>query len=190
LLLLLHSTSTTMASAHSAGYQPNFVLTPQQQNLLFRALTSNQPNGGSTSNNGLSLSPESLTQSPAPNGLSESGTQESPLLDFDYDFGPDSSFDFDFANGNDTLNGDLPGSDADGDDNGDGTKASTPENDNAEKRSLDEEGDEGREEGSAKRRESEGKVPKKPGRKPLTNEPSSVSIACFTQYGNRQCPHY
>lgn len=173
-----------MASAHTHSLH-NFILTPQQQNLLFRALTSNQPGGSNVNTtNGLSLSPESLSKSPVqnqkvdsaqntPNGTSN-GVQESPFLDYDYDLGPDTSFDFDFANdGQAKMIGDLPGTSSKDDEE---SKASSPDNDSPDKRSHpDDDEDDEIDEGGGKRRESEGKVPKKPGRKPLTNEPSSVS---------------
>ncbi|KAI0026244.1 transcription factor PAP1-domain-containing protein [Xylariomycetidae sp. FL0641] len=184
-----------MASTH-ANVLPNFILTPQQQSLLFRALTSNQPgnnanaananaananaanvNAANTNanpdNNALSLSPSSLTNSPAQNqnqNMSERtngtpGTQESPFLDYD-----ESGFDFDFgSDGQLNMIGNLPGATPDKDT----SKASSPDQENPEKRSHPDEDDEEEEEGGGKRRESEGKVPKKPGRKPLTNEPSS-----------------
>ncbi|KAI1772294.1 PAP1-domain-containing protein [Hypoxylon cercidicola] len=165
-----------MASAHSQALH-NFILTPQQQNLLFRALTSNQQ--GHNSNNStssLSLSPDTLSKSPvqeqnATNGISN-GIQESPYLDYDYDLGPDSGFDFDFTNdGQAKMIGDLPGGSPSKDDS---SKASSPENDSPDKRSHpDDEDEDDLEDGGGKRREGEGKVPKKPGRKPLTNEPSS-----------------
>ncbi|KAI0120887.1 PAP1-domain-containing protein [Hypoxylon sp. NC0597] len=168
-----------MASAHSQALH-NFILTPQQQNLLFRALTSNQPGGSnSSSGNAMSLSPDSLSKSPAqnqkgtstfdsPNGTTN-GIQESPFLDYDYDLGPDTSFDFDFGqDGQAKMIGDLPGTSPN-----DNSKASSPDNESPDKRSHPDDEDEDEEEGGGKRRESEGKVPKKPGRKPLTNEPSS-----------------
>ncbi|KAI1079950.1 PAP1-domain-containing protein [Whalleya microplaca] len=165
-----------MASTHS-NVLPNFILTPQQQNLLFRALTSNQSNNEKNSSNALSLSPSSLTTSPAQNQKNDSfdasnGTQE-PFLDYDYDLGPDSSFDFDFSNdGQAKMIGDLPGTTSPTKTD---SKASSPENENSDKRGHpdDDDEEEDLEEGGGKRRESEGKVPKKPGRKPLTNEPSS-----------------
>lgn len=165
-----------MASAHANGLPPNFILTPQQQALLFRALTSNQPNNGQ--NNGLSLSPASLAKSPDQPGAN--GVQESPFLDYDYSFGPDSSgFDFDLGlDQSSTMIGDLPGDTPTSEKAASSIsdKGNSPENDIHDKRSHPDDGDdEEKEEGSAKRRESEGKVPKKPGRKPLTNEPSSVS---------------
>ncbi|ETS78201.1 hypothetical protein PFICI_10263 [Pestalotiopsis fici W106-1] len=164
-----------MASASTNGLPPNFILTPQQQALLFRALTSNQPNNGSPQTNGLSLSPASLAKSPEQPGAN--GAQDSPFLDYDYSFGPDSSgFDFDIGlDQSSTMIGDLPGKTPGSDKTGGSSdKGTSPENDIHDKRSHpDDDEDEDKEEGNAKRRESEGKVPKKPGRKPLTNEPSS-----------------
>ncbi|KAI1472760.1 PAP1-domain-containing protein [Daldinia caldariorum] len=173
-----------MASAHSQALQ-NFILTPQQQNLLFRALTSNQPGGSNNSpNNGLSLSPESSTKSPVQNQQGtpnidvqnsiSNGIHESPFLDYDYDLGPDTSFDFDFTHdGQAKMIGDLPGT-SPGTSPKENSKSSSPENDSPDKRSHpDDDDDDDTEEGGGKRREGEGKIPKKPGRKPLTNEPSS-----------------
>jgi AP-1-like transcription factor len=165
-----------MASTTRAGALPQFVLTPQQQNLLFRALTSNQTGSDSSANNAASVSPELPTSSPGKANQEDgsnatNAVQESPFLDYDYDFGPDSSFDFDFSgDGQAKMIGDLPGSVGKDD-----SKASSPENDNSDKRSHPDEDDDELEEGGGKRRESEGKVSKKPGRKPLTNEPTTVS---------------
>ncbi|KAF2963685.1 hypothetical protein GQX73_g9888 [Xylaria multiplex] len=161
---------------------PNFILTPQQQNLLFRALTSNQPANVKADQD--SLTPESLTTSPVQNqksvNFNEShGPSDSPFLDYDYDIGADSSFDFDFGHDDQTgtqarMIGDLPGSSPDGSDGAkDNSKASSPDNESSDKRSHPDEDDDDEIESGAKRREGEGKVPKKPGRKPLTNEPSS-----------------
>lgn len=100
-------------------------------------------------------------------------------MDYDYDFSPDGGFDFDFAtDGSAKMIGDLPGSATES--TKDDSKSASPENENPDKRGLEEDDDEDQEEGGGKRRESEGKVPKKPGRKPLTNEPSSVSIIHYT----------
>ncbi|RWA14833.1 hypothetical protein EKO27_g285 [Xylaria grammica] len=169
-----------MASARP-NILPNFILTPQQQNLLFRALTSNQPNNAKVER--ASLTPDSLTTSPAQNqrtmGFNDSnGPSDSPFLDYDYDIGADSSFDFDFGNDDQAgtqarMIGDLPGSSPDGSDGAkDTSKASSPD-ESSDKRSHPDDDDDDEAEGGAKRRESEGKTPKKPGRKPLTNEPSS-----------------
>ncbi|KAI1309264.1 transcription factor PAP1-domain-containing protein [Xylaria venustula] len=171
-----------MASARP-NILPNFILTPQQQNLLFRALTSNQPSNAVKADQE-SLTPDSLTTSPAQNqramGFHDSnGPSESPFIDYDYDIGQDTSFDFDFNNDDQVdahgrMIGDLPGSSPDGSDSTkDNSKASSPDNESSDKRSHPDEDDDDEVEGGAKRRESEGKVPKKPGRKPLTNEPSS-----------------
>ncbi|KAM0817019.1 putative BZIP domain-containing protein [Seiridium cardinale] len=162
-----------MASTSATGLPPNFILTPQQQALLFRALTSNQQNNASPQPNGMSLSPATLTKSPAQSNAK--GVQESPFLDYDYSFGPDSSgFDFDLGLDNaGSMIGDLPGTTAGSEKSGSSDKGSSPDNDSHDKRSHPDEDDDEKEEGSAKRRESEGKVAKKPGRKPLTNEPSS-----------------
>ncbi|KAK7991776.1 transcription factor PAP1-domain-containing protein [Apiospora saccharicola] len=161
-----------MASTSTQGLPHNFILTPQQQSLLYRALTSNQTANGSPPAAALSVSPTALKQT----GPSKADSvQESPFQDYDYDFGsgPDSSFDFEFANGaSGQMIGDLPNL-SPGNDSNDSSKATSPENDSAEKRSYPDEDEGDREESGNKRRESEGKVPKKPGRKPLTNEPSS-----------------
>ncbi|RYP76497.1 hypothetical protein DL771_001731 [Monosporascus sp. 5C6A] len=167
-----------MASTTGQSH-PRFILTPQQQNLLFRALASNQPtNNMSPDNNPLSLSPQSLTTSPTQNqnnsGLDlPNSLQESPYLDYDYDFGPEAGFDFNFGtDGHPKMIGDLPGHSAES--VKDDAKSSSPENESSDKRGHpDDDDDDEQEEGGGKRREGEGKAPKKPGRKPLTNEPSS-----------------
>jgi len=155
----------------------DFILTPQQQNLLFAALNSNRTNNNNNlSSAALSLSPSSFT-SPAQGPDATGSFQNSPDLDFDYGFtGADSSFDFSF---DDTTQpkmiGDLPGSSTNG-------RSESADTESPDKRSHPD--DEEEEEGNgAKRRESEDKVAKKPGRKPLTTEPSSVSrtLECFVE---------
>jgi AP-1-like factor len=140
------------------------ILTPQQQSLLFAALNSNKANG-SPANNALTMSPSTFDGSPAQaHGLP---LTDSPLLDFDYDFNNgDSSFDFSFDNGNDDsrMIGDLPGAPSTA------RSDSASDQDSPDKRSHP---DDDEEENGAKRRESEDKVSKKPGRKPLTTEPTS-----------------
>jgi AP-1-like factor len=157
-----------MASAGTGGALPhNFILTPQQQNLLFAALNSNKAaSAGSSANTAISLSPESFKSPTMP---TSDGTQfqESPFLDnYDYDFG-DSSFDFSFASNNGDqprMIGDVPGTE----------HSESPENDTSDKRSHpDDEDDEDSPGHDPKRHGSNDKVPKKPGRKPLTSEPSS-----------------
>lgn len=143
----------------------DFILTPQQQSLLFAALNSNrQPNG--SFNGAMDPSPVSYDTSPQQNGF-----QESPLVDYDYEFtNGDTSYDFSFADDSQAkMIGDLPGS------NGSGSgsdKGGSDNNDNEKRSHPDDEEDE---EGNAKRQETGEKVAKKPGRKPLTTEPTSVS---------------
>lgn len=155
-----------MASAGAGGsLPPNFILTPQQQSLLFAALNSNRAQGAGSSDQagGLTLSPNSFDTSPLQNGGGSSGFQESPYLDnYAYDDVGDSSFDFSLIDDNQArMIGDLP----------DTVKSESSEADGIEKRSHPDDEEDGND---PKRRESTDKVPKKPGRKPLTSEPSSV----------------
>ncbi|KAL2162014.1 hypothetical protein VTH06DRAFT_7799 [Thermothelomyces fergusii] len=137
------------------------VLTPQQQSLLFAALNSNRPTNGLPSNtfNNMQLFDGSPVQA---DGMPS--FQTSPDLDYDYDFpGPDPTLDFSFDDGNQPkLIGDLPGP----------KRTLTSESGDAESSEKRSHPDDGENPG-AKRRESEEKVAKKPGRKPLTTEPSS-----------------
>ncbi len=80
----------------------------------------------------------------------------SPLVDFDLE---DGNFDWDNSGG---LFGDLPNLLTD-----DGT-----EHHDKRKKSTDEDDEE--EEGSGKRRESDERAARKPGRKPITGEPTTV----------------
>lgn len=151
-----------MDSAGAGGtLPPNFMLTPQQQSLLFAALNSNKAQSNGNSGTGLTLSPDSFEHNPLPNG--GNGFQESPFLDnYNYEDVGDSSFDFSLIDDQPKMIGELPGSansdSADGEGN---EKRSHPDDDDDE--SVD-----------PKRRESTDKAPKKPGRKPLTSEPTSV----------------
>jgi AP-1-like factor len=170
------------ATANSNTINPNFSLSARQEQLLFAALNSNnKATNIDTSNlkseNLYSMAPGSLTESPlqnAPGSGTLSGFEESPFIDYDYEFDADGSFDYDFSNGSQgQMIGKLPGTSSDGDaDNHD--KRSHPEDD----------GDE--EEGGGKRREGDEKSSKKPGRKPLTSEPTSVSsLIEIISYRNR-----
>lgn len=117
-------------------------------------------------------SPGSYNDSPQQNGY-----QESPIVEYDYDFQGDNSYDFGFADDSQTkMIGDLPGSN----DSGSASrsafgsdKGGSDINDNEKRSHPDDEEDD--DEGSAKRQETGEKVAKKPGRKPLTTEPTSVS---------------
>ncbi|UPX15599.1 DNA-binding transcription factor yap1 [Ascochyta rabiei] len=91
------------------------------------------------------------------NAFSNMGVEESPFVDY---LDGDNSFDFDGADSGAAMIGSLPGD--------------TPDAEANEKRkSPDEEGDDDDEEGGGKRREGEDKQAKKPGRKPLTSEPTT-----------------
>ncbi|KAK0617346.1 transcription factor PAP1-domain-containing protein [Immersiella caudata] len=143
----------------------DFILTPQQQNLLYAALNSNRTTSNQA-NTALGMSPMSFNASPS-HGLDKTGSfQNSPDLDYDYDFtGADSSFDYSMDNlDQPRMIGDLPGSSLNG-------RSESAETESPDKRSHPD--DEEDETNGAKRRESEDKVAKKPGRKPLTTEPSS-----------------
>ncbi|KAK4111354.1 PAP1-domain-containing protein [Canariomyces notabilis] len=141
----------------------DFVLTPQQQNLLFAALNSNKPSNKQTSSI-LNMSPLQFDGSPNQHTDGLASFQGSPEFDYDYDFnGPDSSLDFFDAGNQPKMIGDLPGAPR-------SSKSDSPDNESPEKRSHP---DDGEENTGAKRRESEDKVAKKPGRKPLTTEPTS-----------------
>lgn len=149
------------------GQPQDFYLTPQQQNLLFAALqTNNQPISKQALDRPQSVSPTSLQTSPAIDGRN-GGVEDTPYLqNLDYDFG-DSSFDMSFADDSQLkMIGDLPGGPA---------SSESPENDSPDKRAHPEDEDDDDESPhDPKRHEGSEKVAKKPGRKPLTSEPSSV----------------
>ena len=145
-------------------YQQGLYLSPNEQDLLMAAISSNrvpenQPNTtpqaepdqspDHTSSNGLSAPPSGGFDNSQLHTLGF-GEDESPFLDF----AP--GVDFEFSS--DDLIGDLPGSAHDyepGD----------------KRKSIDGKSDVASEDAGKKRRESENK---KPGRKPLTSEPTTV----------------
>jgi len=144
----------------------DFVLTPAQQNLLYAALNSNRT--ANNQNAALGLSPVSFSASPSL-GLDTLGSyQNSPDLDYDYDFtGADASFDYSMDNTDQAkMIGDLPGSSVNG-------RSESAETESPDKRAHPDDDDDEEEANEPKRRESGDKVAKKPGRKPLTTEPSS-----------------
>jgi AP-1-like factor len=154
----------------SKSINPGFNLSARQEELLFAALNSNNklPNSSNPAPkplDSIAMAPASLTASPLQASASGTlnGFEESPFIDYDYDFDPDGSFDYDFNNDSQgQMIGKLPGTSSDGD------------ADTHDKRSHpDDDGEE--EEGGGKRREGDEKTGKKPGRKPLTSEPTSVS---------------
>lgn len=130
-------------------------LSPDEQDLLVAALNSNQPGGD----------PKSLTYTPNTQTNPGSGqldfSDESPYLEFDPDGEfDDSNFDFD-PNGR--MIGDLPDDD------------DSQSHLHDKRKSLADKDDDD-EDGGGKRREGEDKTSKKPGRKPLTSEPTSVGL--------------
>ncbi|UKZ67685.1 uncharacterized protein TrAtP1_008842 [Trichoderma atroviride] len=158
----------TTGTGAGSSLPPNFFLTPQQQNLLFTALNANKQQQSNSTKTGLSLSPTSFKSNPL-QSLDNAGFQESPFLDnYDYDF-DDSGFDFSFANDGAQGNmiGDVP-------DSAMSAKSDSTETESPEKRSHpDDEDDDASPGNESKRHEGSDKVPKKPGRKPLTSEPTS-----------------
>jgi AP-1-like factor len=150
---------------------PNFTLSPHQQDLLIAALNSKKSSLADIQRQAAARDPSTV----APTSLNEpslgkapdsgilDGLDDSPFIDYDYDFDADAGFDFDYGDiSQGQMIGKLPGSSSDGD------------VDTHDKRSHpDDEGND--EEGGGKRREGDDRSSKKPGRKPLTSEPTSVS---------------
>lgn len=124
-------------------------LSPDEQDLLVAALNSNNAGAKSGSNQDLTYTPQTTNPGSGQLDLSD----DSPYLDFD----PDGEFDDSFGYGEGRMIGDLPELSGDI---------------HEKRKSID--GDEG-DEGDRKRREGDDKTAKKPGRKPLTSEPTSVS---------------
>lgn len=169
LIYLIDDTATKM-SDFSQLYQQGLYLSPDQQDLLLAALSSNNPapkqqshlhqtpsvkpihSPDRSSSHGASAPPSGGFDSAQLSALGFA-EDESPFLDFN----PELDFEFpDSAN----LIGDLPGA------------ATSNEYDIGEKRkSMDGKSEVDGDENGKKRRESEAK---KPGRKPLTSEPTTV----------------
>lgn len=169
-------------------FNSHLYLSPNQQDLLMAALNSNNPNGRSAKSSsfpgGQSAKPETGAQQQQfpldgldPTFFPQDGAgadfnnfnlEESPYLDL---LDGDGTFEFDPNDTGDLLIGSLPGDQArsskspsqpaDGDiETGD--KRKSPGDDNEDEV-----------EGGGKRREGEDKTAKKPGRKPLTSEPTT-----------------
>lgn len=150
---------------------PSIYLSPHQQALLFAALNSNKgpdkPSALSTANlqmDSMEFNESPLQQTPGSGTLG--GFNDSPFMDEYYDFETDGQFDFD--SGNDVLHGQMIGKLP-------GTSSSDGDENQHDKRSHPDDEDDDEEGGGGKRREGEEKGSKKPGRKPLTSEPTSVS---------------
>ena len=161
-----------------SSQQLNPYLSPNQQDLLVAALNSQAAkktrSKASLGNTGLEITTSDASRPHSTTTMSGSAVFQSPanMDGFNPDFTPDldyldgdGSFDFDNADLGGEMIGGIPGLDADG----------NPEQHDKRKNS-DEDGSP--EEGDAKRQEvGEGeKGSKKPGRKPLTNEPTTVSM--------------
>ena len=179
-----------MASSqrNSTTYNPDLYLNPEEQDLLINALNSNMPplsttNGtpavrsssmfgmSNLADSGLQHSPsadspryqEPNPQTPMSAGLHNPDFDDSPYLDNELD---ETRFNWDL---NADLIGDLPGaSEAD---------LAAGEEEHGDKRKSPEDGDD--EDGGGKRHENEDKTAKKPGRKPLTSEPTTVRSPSF-----------
>ena len=173
-------------ATNNSNFDTSLYLTPKEQNILHNALNStpmansHRSNLASARSNGSrsNSSPQQL-QKPAQTNLSNTdffqsptqqtpgsatfgniGFDDSPFLDYDLD---DGNFDWD-TNGEQMI-GALPGTSFDAEDDGEHhDKRKSPEDDPDE------------EDGGGKRREGDDKSSKKPGRKPLTSEPTSVSL--------------
>lgn len=165
---------------NGTAYGPDLTLTPDQEGLLRTALASNTPNRSSPKHSDFGTSSASRSNGNAKQsqqtdshmangsnifaspvqdtpGSGQLGSfDESPFLDYELEDG-----NYDWDNSGDQLFGDLPGTESYGD----------GENHDKRKASVD---DEDEEEGTSKRREGDDKTAKKPGRKPLTGEPTSV----------------
>ncbi|KAF1957167.1 PAP1-domain-containing protein [Byssothecium circinans] len=167
-----------MAGTSTGDFQngASFYLDPNQQDLLLAALSSNNQNpndifagmdGTNKAPNGLpfhypidNLDPTTFFASPHQDtaGFNNLGVEESPYVDY-LDGGE--SFDFDNADGGDLMIGALPGD------------SPTKAEENTEKRKSPDDDDDEDVDGGGKRREGEDKQAKKPGRKPLTSEPTT-----------------
>jgi len=157
-------------------------LSPNQQNLLVAALTSNQP---SEKQRGIAAPPKSsqgASNAPYPpaamsnNSAPGSGRldyDDSPFLESFLDGENEDSFDFDDQG---QMFGDLP---EDGsEDNG----TADPGHLHDKRKSMGAQDDDDVE-GGGKRREGDDKQARKPGRKPLTSEPTSVSSMDMLSHG-------
>ncbi|KKK14482.1 hypothetical protein P175DRAFT_0440206 [Aspergillus ochraceoroseus IBT 24754] len=154
----------------NALYQQGLYLSPGEQDLLLAALSSNNrpsKQQQSTSRSKSESNPDSTPGHASSGSFSTSPGfdrqahfdslkyEESPFLDFN----PELDWDF---QGSEDLIGDLPES------------APPEEYEGGEKRKdIDGEDDDKNEASGKKRRESVDKIAKKPGRKPLTSEPTS-----------------
>ncbi|CAK45991.1 transcriptional regulator family: bZIP [Aspergillus niger] len=156
---------------YNSLYQHGLYLSPDQQDLLLAALSSNNPPAKQQNNShppasksdpestpgttgSYNMSPAFDPSNPHSGGLGY-GDDESPFLDFN----PELDFDF---QGSENLIGDIP----------DSLPQSEEPEPGEKRKDIDGDADENEASGK-KRRESDEKAAKKPGRKPLTSEPTS-----------------
>lgn len=150
-------------------------LSPNQRNLLVAALTSNQSTtqdsrmasrGREDSQNAFNAyTPAGASGSSAP-GSSRLDLDDSPYIDFPLDGDGDDSFDFD-------THGQMF-ADLGADDGADDAYGDSADHLHDKRKSMDDQDED--DEGGGKRREGDDKTAKRPGRKPLTSEPTSVSV--------------
>ena len=183
-----------MAGQTSTDSQFNPYLSSTQQDLLLAALASNNFPGESNGSGPHSAikrsdSDPKGTQKPPPSFIDGAilDTTKKPVpqqsADYgNYDFDDTSPF-IDYLDGDSTLNfdsNDLGGEDMFGSVPGPGTESSgSDKGDRSDKRKSPDDADEDDEDGDAKRREGDDKMAKKPGRKPLTSEPTTVCPSGF-----------
>lgn len=155
-----------MSDYNSLPQQPPYLST-LQQDLLLAALSSNNPPPKDNhpvpkqepdttplhvSTGSFSISPTALD-----NSNNSGSAYESPFVDFN----PDADFDFHSA---EDLIGDLP----------DGYLFPDEYEPGDKRKGIEEKSENSQEESGKKRRESDERVSRKPGRKPLTSEPTTV----------------
>ena len=160
-LLMTALNSNKPTGAKASPNTPNRTYPPPAQNARASVSRSNSTpqNSGQVTNNTMYTSP--VQQNPPSGGFGTAELDDSPFLDYEFDPETDGNFDFDFSNG-DQMIGALPG---------DSNEDLAEEGDLHDKRKNTSED----EEGGGKRREGDDKSAKKPGRKPLTSEPTTVS---------------
>lgn len=171
------------APTHNNQFDQQPYLSPNQQDLLLAALSSNNPYGlqqdFKQQSNNLSHDKQSFMNAMDPNFFtSPQQVTPSNFGSFDLDDSPfvgdfldgDNSFDFDATENGDLMIGSLPGAPGAESTSADGVT----ENDMTEKRKSPTDDTEDPD-GGGKRREPDDKTAKKPGRKPLTSEPTTVS---------------
>lgn len=182
-------------SAQDTIFDPDLYLSPNQQELLRTALSSNSSSArglyqtypGLATNATKPSAPRSnsdrstqltgtvvinheiyespIEQGPGSGPLGSIGFDDSPFLDYDLDDG-----NFEWDNSGDQMIGNLPG-----------TSGNDEDGELHEKRKGHGEDHDDEDGGGGKRREGEERTAKKPGRKPLTSEPTSVSSQCTHQ---------